>query len=113
MLADSDVQIKQKEVKTISDIRTNNSSFGQIEIRPSNIPSIRFTAETYPHMIDWEGPFTEHLSKEILFNIVCTPMEIPGYPCHTQTDEITIQMVKKGSSSVTSKETRHGFILQH
>ena len=43
MLADSDVQIRQKVVKTILDIRTNNSSFGQIEIHPFKTPSLRFT----------------------------------------------------------------------
>ena len=54
MLADSDVQIRQMAVKNILDIRTNNSSFGQIEIRPFKIPSLRFTAETYVNMINWE-----------------------------------------------------------
>ena len=118
MLADSDMHIRQKAVKTILDIRTKiSSSFGQIEIRSFNIPSIRFTAETYVHMIDWETslitepPFTKHLSEEILLNSVCTPMEIPSYPCHTQAVERTIQLVTKASSSVTGEEARHGLIL--
>ena len=79
MLADNDMQIRQKAVNTILDIRTNNSSFGQIEILPFNLPSIRFTAETYVDMIDWETslitepPFTKHL-KEVLLSSVCTPI---------------------------------------
>ena len=52
MLAYNDVQIRQKVVDTILDIRTNSSSFGPIEIRPFNLPSIRFSAETYADMID-------------------------------------------------------------
>ena len=76
-----------------------------------------FTAETYANMIDWETSlitephFTKHLSKEILLNIVCTPMEIPGYPCHTQAVERTIQLITKASYSVTGEEARHGLIL--
>ena len=68
-------------------------------------------------MIDWETslitepPFTKHFSKEILLNIMCTPMAIAGYPCHTQAVERTIQLVTKASSSVTLEEARHGFIL--
>ena len=79
-LADSYVHIRQKAVKIILDIRTkiSSSSFGYIEIRSINFPSIRFTTETYVHMIDWETslitepPFTKHLSEEILLNNVCT-----------------------------------------
>ena len=79
------MRIRQKAVNTILDISTNNSSFGQIEIRPFNLLSIKFTAETYADMIDWETtfitepPFTKHLSKEVLLSSVCTPIEIPGY----------------------------------
>ena len=54
MLADNDVQIRQKAVDTILDIRTNSSSFGPIEIRTFNLPSMRFSAETYADIIDWE-----------------------------------------------------------
>ena len=60
MLADSDVQIRQMALKTILDICTNNSSFGQIEIRPFKIPSLRFTAETYVNMINWEHPLSQN-----------------------------------------------------
>ena len=69
MLADNDVQIRQKAVNTMLDIRTNSSSFGQIEIPSFNLPSISFTAETYVDMIDWETslftepPFTKYLSN--------------------------------------------------
>ena len=104
MLADNDVQVRQKAVNTILDIRTNSSSFGPIEI----------TAETYADMIDWETslitepPFTKYLSKEVLINSVRTPMEIPGYPCHTQAVERTIQLVTKSLFSVTGEEARHG-----
>ena len=69
------------------------------------------------HKIDWETslitepPFTKHLSEEILLNSVCTPMEIPGYPYHTQYVERTIQLVTKAFTSVTGEEARHGFIL--
>ena len=54
MLADSDMQIRQKVVTTILDIHTNNSSFGQIEILPFKNPSLRFTTETYVNIINWE-----------------------------------------------------------
>ena len=116
MLVDNDVQIIQKAVDTILDIRTNSSSFGPIKIRPFNLPSLRFSAETYADMIDWETsfitepPFTKYLSKEVLINSVRTPIEIPGYPCHTQAVERTIQLVTKSSCSVT-EEARHGLIL--
>ena len=78
MLADNDEQIRQKTVNTILDIRTNISSFGPMEIRPFNLPSLRFTAETYADMIDWETslitepPFTKYLQKEVLINSVRT-----------------------------------------
>ena len=68
-------------------------------------------------MIDWETslmtepPFTKHFSKEILLNIVCTPMEIPGYPCHTQAVERTIQLVTKASSSVTGEVKKRLYML--
>ena len=48
-----------------------------------------------------EPPFTKYLSKEVLINSVLTPIEIPGYPCHTQAVERTIQLVTKSSCSVT------------
>ena len=38
-------------------------------------------------------------------------MEIPGYPCHTQAIEKTIQLVTKASYSVTGEEARHGLIF--
>ncbi|KAI6657812.1 hypothetical protein LOD99_561 [Oopsacas minuta] len=117
MLADNDEQIRQKAVKTILDIRINSSSFRPIEIRPFNLPSIRFTAETYVDMIDWETsfitepPFTRYLSKEVLINCVRAPLEIPAYPCHTQAVERTIKLVTKSSCSVTGEDARHGLIL--
>ena len=108
MIADSDVQIRQMAVKTILDIRTNNSSFELIEIRPFKIPPLRFTAETYVNMIDWEHLLSQNRllsntsqKKYVLLNIVCTPMEIPGYPWHTHAVERTIQLVTKALTSVT------------
>ena len=68
-------------------------------------------------MIDWETslktepPITKHLSEEILLNSVCTPINIPGYACHTQAVERTILLVTKASSLVTGEEARHGLIL--
>ena len=38
-------------------------------------------------------------------------MEIPGYPCHTQAVERTIQLVTKASYSVTVEEARHRLIF--
>ena len=55
--------------------------------------------------------FTKHFSKEILLNIVCTLLEIPGYPCRAQAVEITIQLVTKALTSVTEEEARHELIL--
>ena len=103
MLADNDMQIRQKAVNTILNIRTNNSSFEQIEIRTFNLPSKRYTAETYVDMIDWETsiitePPLQNTSQKKCYLVVCTTIEIPGYPCHTQAVERTIQLITKASS---------------
>ncbi|KAI6646049.1 hypothetical protein LOD99_9497 [Oopsacas minuta] len=109
MLADNDEQIRHKAVKTILDMRINSSSFRPIEIRPFNLPSIRFTAETYVNMIDCETsfitepPFTRYLTKEVLINCLRAPLEIPAHLCHTQAVERTIQLVTKSSCSVTGE----------
>ena len=98
-------------------VHINNSSIGQIEIRPFNIPSLGFTAGTYVNIIVWETshitepPFTKHFSKELLLILCVTPMEFPGYPFHTQAVERTIQLGTKASSSVTGEEVRNGLIL--
>ena len=52
-------------------------------------------------MIDWEThlitepPFAKYFSKEVLIKGVRTPIEISGYPCHTQAVERIIQIVTK------------------
>ncbi|KAI6653133.1 hypothetical protein LOD99_3969 [Oopsacas minuta] len=93
---DNDEQIRQNAVKIILDIRMNSSSFRPIEIRPFNLPSIRFTAETYADIIDWvasfitKPPFTEYISKEILIYSVRTPLEIAAclHAIHKQLKEL-------------------------
>ncbi|KAI6658225.1 hypothetical protein LOD99_15494 [Oopsacas minuta] len=101
-------------MKTILDDRIESSSIRQIEIRPFNLPSIRFSAEICVDMIDWETSFiteppsTRYFSKEVLINCVRAPLEIPAYPRHTQAVERTIQSVAKSSCSVAGEDARRG-----
>ena len=38
-------------------------------------------------------------------------MDTPGYPCHLQAVERTIQLVTRAGHPVTEEEARHGLIL--
>ena len=88
-------------------------------VRSFVLPKLRFDAEEYHQMIDWQAidvtepptlkkvPITE---IKALIEMKEKPQGMPNFPCHTQAVERAIKLVTDASASVVGHENRDGYI---
>ena len=96
MLCDNDARIKKEAVSNISMIRNREQ---EKLPRKFVMPTFNFDATSYTEIINWdtaemfEPPLTKHISGDILQEIKLKRLEIPAYPCHSQSVERAVKLV--------------------
>jgi hypothetical protein len=119
MITDSRKHIRALGFRRI--LRSRNECRQENGIREFVIPKLRFGANDYIDMIDWQNikvtapPVISALSKADLEECIareCVPaQEFPKFPCHTQSVERSVKLVTEASAAVIGQTSRHGFIL--
>nr|CAI5849554.1 unnamed protein product [Callosobruchus analis] len=90
----------------------------QQNVRTCKLPTTKFEADEYTDLIYWqceavtEPPALRNLPDAVLEESTSAKknLEIPSFPCHTQTVEGSIKLVTEASSSVSGLNRRDGFI---
>lgn len=88
------------------------------EVRRFKVPPIKFDAENYFEMIEWqdditEPPLTKDLSEREIEELIKLQKAYQGLsdiPCHTQAVERLIKLVTEASEKVCGEERRDGYI---
>lgn len=114
MLTDSRDHIRELAVRRILKARKENCS----GIRYFKVPKLNFQATDYIDLINWtettitEPPLTKHLKNEELEFLVKEkiPLEIPRFPCHTQSVERCVKLITEASLKVFGEDSRDGYI---
>jgi len=88
-------------------------------VRNFMIPKLRFDADEYHQMIDWqeidltEPPILTKLTETEIKELIETnekPQGMPNFPCHTQAVERIIKLVTDASATVVGQENRDGYV---
>lgn len=93
-------------------------SKNQGEVRRFKVPPIKFNAQNYFDMIEWqdditEPPLTKDISETQLEELIKSQEAYQGLtdlPCHTQAVERLIKLVTEASEKVCGEERRDGYI---
>ena len=97
----------------IKDIRSKKLESPR-PIRPFHVPKLRFDADCYHDIINWEeeklyeSPLTYKLSDDELKGLELEPLTLPPYRSHTQSVERAIKIVSSAASRTYGFEARHG-----
>ena len=105
-------------MKKIIEIRGNGNQdeqYGDISVRTRNTPTINYNATCLVDLIDWsndlyKSPLTCSLTTSEVKQFIDIPMEVPDWPCHTQSIERVVKMVTEASEKYYSHEKRDGAI---
>ena len=93
-----------------------DTQLGDSSIRVRSTLILNFNAKKLVDLIDWsddaisEPPLTCSLTTTELRKLIDSPMEVPKWPCHTQSVERVIKMVTEASAKYFSHEKRDGGI---
>ena len=91
-------------------------------LRRFRVPKLNFEADDYTNLIDWidaqksEPPATKNIStqeiKSFVNGVTLTEpvLNIPEFPCHTQSTERHIKLVTEASATVCGFDRRDGMI---
>ena len=115
MLADKDTVTRSKAVDRVLLLR-GDSDHGDDQPRLYHVPLLKFTAKSYPDMIDWkaediyEPVLTVKMSREELLGLKKEPLALPRYPSNTQSVERLVKQTSRAASSVAGFEARDGFL---
>lgn len=95
--------------------RDPNIQVGDASVRIRRTPDINRDACRIGDLISWsdgvsEPPLTCSLSTSEVKNFINAPMEVPNWPCHTQSIERVVKMVTEASARYYSQEKRDGGI---
>ena len=113
MVADEQQSVREEGVRMITAARQCEAGD---EVRPFTIPALRFGAERYNDLIDWENevvtqpPLLSPLSDKELRKIEEAPLLLPDFPVNTQAVERAVRVVTEASEKVQGEEARHGCI---
>lgn len=116
LLCSDDREERKLGVQKIVDIRGgDNNTVGDRSVRPRKTPSINPNASSILELIDWsdgvyEPPLTCALTTSEVFKLIDKPMEVPMWPCHTQSIERCVKQVTEAASRVYTQEKREGYI---
>lgn len=117
MIYDEEKHIRQLGWRRI--LKARDAPPRKATVRQFTLPKLKFDAEVYHAMIDWqqseplEPPLTKHFSREDILEKISTgeaPESIQNFPCHTQAVERHIKLVTEASAAVCGSEGRDGFI---
>ena len=76
---------------------------------------INFKTTDYANMIDWtkepvyEPPILKEFSESDLIKVYSAPLDLPAYPCHSQSVERAVQMVTIASERKIGYESRQNY----
>ena len=121
MLCSEDQKERTEAVEIILAIRgTGNpdSQVGDSSVRTRRTPDIKCDASCISELINWsenvsEPPLTCSLSTTDVKKFIKTPMQVPKWPCHTQSIERVVKMVTEASAKYFSQNKRDGAIRTH
>ena len=120
MITDECLVIRKRAVALIQKARDTTMKISNTtNIREYLIPHIDINAGHYSELIDWdddeliltEPPMFAELSNTEIEKIEFETLQIPNYPCNTQSVEIYVKLVTEASEAVYGKEDRNGWIL--
>lgn len=87
---------------------------GDSSVRLRKTPNINFESSNLLDLIDWEvkyePPPTCQLTTSEVKKLIDFPMEVPDWPCHTQSIERVVKMVTESSAKYFTHEKRDGGI---
>ena len=117
-MCSNDQQERIEGVERILAIRGEgdpDTQLGDSSVRSRKTLEINDDASSIGEMISWsegvsEPPLTCTINTSELKNFFNTPMEVPNWPCHTQSIERVVKMVTEASSKYFSQEKRDGGI---
>ena len=112
MLTDPDRAVRELAVTRILAARKQNVR----QLRVFRVPCLNWRAEHFTDMISWcgritEPPVTKDLSDSEITSARDQPLELPGFPCHSQSVERCVKLVTEASQSVCGYENRHALIV--
>ena len=116
LLASENKKDRRFAVKKVLELR-GEEEFGDMEPRSRRTPKINFEANECKDVINWEKEeihepvFSCSLSTAEIKNIIGTPLQVVGYPLHTQSTERAVKLVTEASCTVCGVKKRHGYIL--
>jgi len=107
MVTDGDGEVRGRAVDVILTAR------GQPHhpLRRFSVPQLNWEADAYPEMINWEGPMTEppvtrDMPDAAIEGARDRPLDLPKFPCHSQSVERCVKLVSDVSRSVYGQERR-------
>lgn len=86
-------------------------------IRVNKLPNLNWEAEDWTKIIEWnkvelfEPTITKKITEAELLAAIEKPLELPNYPCHSQSVERCVKLVSEASHQVYGADKRHGLIL--
>ena len=116
LLCSDDKRERTEGVERILAIRgEGDTKLGDCSVRTRRTPDINFNASSISELISWsqgvsEPPLTCFLSTSEVKNFINIPMQVPNWPCHTQSIERVIKMVTEASAKYFSPEKRDGAV---
>lgn len=110
--------VRKLAFRRILGAREKNSQ----SLRRFRVPKLNFEADDYTNLIDWsvvqksEPPATKNIStheiKSFVNGVSLTEpvLNIPEFPCHTQSTERHVKLVTEASATVCGFDRRDGMI---
>ena len=101
LLASKNKEDRQFAVEKVLQLR--GEEFGDMEPRSRRTPKLNFEAKECKDLINWEKEvihepvFSCSLSTPEIKSIIDTPLQVVGYPLHTQSTERAVKLVTKAS----------------
>ena len=118
LLCSSDLEERKQGVEKIIEIRgtgNQDTQCGDLSVRARNTPTINYNATCLVDLINWsndlyESPLTCSLTTSEVKQFIDIQMEVPDWPCQTQSIERVVKMVTEASEKYYSHEKRDGAI---
>ena len=112
MLVDRDSAVRDQAVSKILTARKSKSR----ALRVFRVPRLNWQAEHFTEMISWcgqvtEPPVTKQLSDTEIKTARDHPLELPSFPCHSQSVERCVKLVTEACQAVYGYENRHSMIV--
>ena len=116
MLTDERKHIRELACRRI--LAARKAAKSPATIRQFRVPRLNFGAEDYIDLVDWitvekcDPPMLKNISDSQLQAYVdnSSSLDLPNFPCHTQSVERVIKLVTEASAAVCGQDQRDGFI---